>query len=240
MDGRQRNLSTAAAVAPFPLETESQVIWSYDGDRRCELVSGRKINDELFNDILKVRHQTDDRWPDQRTPVDEYSDHYCMYVDGQPVGSLGVTRALDGDVYLHEYCPPPLVDEFHDSLVSAYRFRILHDFRRSSQLVPDIALSRHMVREAWREQISKGANLDLINIEKTHVPLYQRMGYVVCDGYDYLDPILGTPSCLMFLPVDPDRPSFIRDIIMETDVRLPVARVLRALTRSRVSVNSSR
>ena len=91
---------------------------------------------------------TDPRWPDQTTPVDNYSDHYCMFVENEPVGSLGVTRALDGDVYLKEYCPPQILDEFGDMIVSAYRFRILPGYRRSSPLAGGLGLSRQMVREA--------------------------------------------------------------------------------------------
>lgn len=162
-----------------------------------------------------------------------------MYVDGNPVGSLGVTRALEGEIYLAEYGPPALLEHFHDTLVSAYRFRILSQYRRSSPRIPGLALSAHMVREAWRDQISKGAGIDLINIETSYVPLYHRFGYVLCDGYDYIDPVLGTPSSLMFLPVDPDRPSFIQDIIRESDIHVPLDSVLRALSRTQVYIRAA-
>src|SRR5690606_30828641 len=121
------------------------------------LLSGRISNENLYNDIISIRCQTDPRWPDQKTAEDNYSDHYCMYVDGNPVGSLGVTRALDGGVFLEQFCPPQILDQFHDVLVSAYRFRILEQYRQTSTRVPGISLSRHMVREAWRDQIAKGA-----------------------------------------------------------------------------------
>jgi hypothetical protein len=214
----------------------SQLLWS-SAEGRCRYISGKIHASSLYSDILSVRNHTDDRWPDQRTPVDQYSDQYCMYVDGTPVGSLGVTRALDGDIYLHEFCPPQLLDAFRETIVSAYRFRILPEFRRTASQVPGLSLSRYMTRESWREQIAKGAGLDVINIERTHAPLYARMGYVFCEGSEYLDPVLGTPSCLMFLPVDPDRPSVIQDIIRENDIRVSVLEVTRCLSRKQVYVN---
>lgn len=214
----------------------SRVIWSSQGKNHCELVSGRKNDSALYSNVLSVRMNTDPRWADQGTPVDNHSHQYCMFVNKTPVGSLGVTRLLEGEVYLNEFCPPQLFEDFRDCLGSAYRFRILSDFRRSSPLVPELQLSRYLVREAWREQIKMGVRLDVINIEMTHVPLYQRMGYLQCEGYDYIDPILGTPSGVMFLPADPDRSSIIQDIVRESGVSLPVGEVEASLYKQCVSV----
>ena len=143
---------------------QSRVIWRSEGKNLCELVSGRKSDSNLYSDVLTVRSNTDPRWDDQTTQVDNYSDQYCMFVNKTPVGSLGVTRLLDGDVYLSEFCPPQLFEDFQDSLASAYRFRILSEFRRSSTLLPGLQLSKHLVREVLREQIRKGSRLDVINI----------------------------------------------------------------------------
>ncbi|MCC6221298.1 MAG: hypothetical protein IT291_08680 [Deltaproteobacteria bacterium] len=220
-------------------QSDVRSIWMTEEPKSCVLKSGRIGDEELFRDILTVRNATDDRWPDQRTSVDYHSDHYCMYVDNLPVGSLGVTRALDGEIFMAEYCPPRLLEEFHDSLVSAYRFRIKKEYRRSSTLIPGISLSRQIVREAWREQISKGAGIDVINIEKSYARLYEAMGYVLCDGSAYTDPVLGTESCIMFLPVDPNRESFISDIIKESDFHIPIERVMKCLTRTSVYVANS-
>lgn len=215
-----------------------RVIWNPSEAPNCKIVSGRITDKQLYKDVSSVRQLTDPRWPDQRTKEDAYSDHYCAYVDGLPVGSLGVTRAIEGDMFLQQFCPSQLVDEFHDLLVSAYRFRILDAYRQTSPRVPGISLSRHMVREAWREQIAKGAGLDIINIEDTHVRLYQRMGYILCDGYEYIDPEIGTPSCIMFLPIDPTHKSFISDLAQEAAITVSIDEVLRCLTRTRVYVNA--
>ena len=214
----------------------SRVIWSSQGKNNCELVSGRKNDSELYSSVLSVRMNTDPRWADQGTPVDNHSHQYCMFVNKTPVGSLGVTRLLEGEVYLNEFCPPQLFEDFHDCLVSAYRYRILSDFRRSSHLIPELQLSRHFVRETWREQIKMGARIDVINIEMTHVPLYQRMGYLRCEGYDYIDPILGTPSGIMYLPTDPDRSSIIQDFVRESGVSLSVGAVEASLYKQSVRV----
>jgi hypothetical protein len=129
------------------------------------------------------------------------------------------------------------LEEFGDTMVSAYRFRIIDKYRVSSPRVPGISLSKIMVREAWREQIAKGASLDVINIEKTHVPFYRRMGYIDCPDSDYKDPILGTPSCVMFFPIDPDRKSIVQDIIKPSDIHTTAEEVLTCLTRRKVYVN---
>lgn len=232
------SLPLRTAVRPALGHSRSRTIWSLEEGNHLEYISGRIADPTLYEHILNVRNRTDERWPDQSTPVDGHSDLYCMYVNGAPVGCLGVTRALDGDLFLHEYCPPPLLDRFGDALVSAYRFRILAEYRRSSSIVPGVYLSRHMVREAWREQIAKGAGIDVINIERALVKLYERMGYVLCEGYDYIDPVLGTESCLMFLPVDPDRPSVIQDIIRQNDLRVSLGDVLACLSRKQVYVSA--
>ena len=219
------------AQSESAISLQSRVIWGPVTKVPCQLVAGLASHEALYNDILSVRYKTDSRWPDQRTAADKYSDHYCMYVDGTPVGSLGVTRLLDGEIFLQEYCPQALLDTFHDTLVSAYRFRIVQDYRRTSPKTPGVNLSRHMVREAWREQIRKGAMIDVMNIELIHFPLYQRMGYELCEGSEYNDPILGTPSGIMFLSTDPDRPSVIQDIVKEMGVTLRSESVQRALRK---------
>jgi hypothetical protein len=219
------------------LINSSRIIWQTDIDgASCRLVSGRRGDEELYSRILSVRCQTDPRWPDQRTPVDDYSDHYCMLVDDEPVGSLGVTRLIDGPVFLSEYVPQLLSDNFYDTLCSAYRFRILSEFRRTSPLVPGINLSRHIVREVWREQLMKGVRLDVINIESSYIPLYQRMGYEICEGFDYIDPALGTPSSIMYLAADVGRPSIIQDILQDLGISFSSERVRSALQRKVVAV----
>lgn len=217
--------------------TTSRIIWQTDvGEVSCKLVSGRRDDEGLYSKVLDVRCQTDPRWPDQRTPVDEYSDHYCMFLDDKPVGSLGVTRLLDGPVFLSEYVPPVFADHFYDELGSAYRFRIISDFRRTSPLVPGVNLSRHIVREVWREQLAKGVTMDVINIESSYVPLYQRMGYDLCEGYDYIDPELGTPSSIMYLVADVERPSIIQDILQDLGISYSFHRISSVLRRKVVAV----
>jgi hypothetical protein len=216
---------------------EPRTIWSISDPRNCDIRAGRSFNTDLYDSVLSVRNQTDPRWPNQTTSVDKHSDQYCVFVDGQPVGCLGVTRALDGELFMQEYCPKQLIDDFYDTLGSAYRFRILAEYRKSSSLIPGVSLSRHLVREVWREQIAKGVALDIINIETSHVIFYQRMGYIHCEASDYVDPVLGTASSLMFLAADPDRISIVSDIIRESDYTVSTNKVLASLTRTRVYMN---
>lgn len=230
------NVSNTIYQEALASESQSRIIWSSNDNigqpSGCTMVVGRHRDEQLYSEVLSVRQKTDPRWKDQTAPVDQYSDHYCVFVDQNPVASLGVTRLVDGPIFLNEYCPPELLEEFKDCLCSAFRFRILSNYRRGSRLVPGISISRHLVREAWRDQIKKGIKLDVINIESTHIPLYQRMGYELCDGYTYVDPILGTSSGIMYLATDPDKESIIQDIVKESGQFLSTATVHNCLTRT--------
>lgn len=223
---------------PTAFSRSTREIWESSGETRCSIASGKISDTKLYQDILSIRSQTDPRWPDQSTKEDDYSDHYCMYVNDSPVGSLGVTRALDGDMFMQEFFPPQILEEFHEVIASAYRFRILDAYRQTSPRVPGISLANRITREAWREQIAKGTALDIINIEKTHVRYYERMGHILCEGYDYIDPKIGTPSCIMFIPVDPKHQSFISDLAEKAPVVVTAEDVLRCLTRKSVYIRA--
>lgn len=219
------------------IQTPSSVIWEEDNFFSSKLVVSNINNQDHLRNIMKVRLATDPRWPDQSSSVDNYSDLYCLYYDNEPIGCVGATRLINGPLFMQEFCPQVLLDQYYECVVSAYRFRLLQRFRRTSPLSKGVSLSYVTIREGWRDQLNKGAGLDIINIEKSYMPLYTRLGYVLCEGYDYLDPILGTPSCIMYLPVDPSRKSVISDIISDGNTIVCVDEVQKVLNRKIFAVS---
>lgn len=220
----------------LPYTSTRRDVWNSYADNDTRIVAGSKADKEFFADILKVREQTDSRWPDQNTPADDYSDHYCIHIADAPVGALGVTRLLHGPLFLHEFYPQAILDSFFDRIVSAYRFRLLPKFRRTSFLSKGTNLAYAMIREAWKEHIAKGAGIDLINVEPKYIPYYERLGYVLCEGCDFICPVFHEPISVMFLATDPSRDSVVRDLIDNRDDHIFVDDVLRVLNRKSVFI----
>lgn len=206
--------------------SSSKTLCSFDEPIECKLVSGTSACDQLFRDVLTVRHLTDEKWPDQRTEADSYSQHYCMYVEDEPVGCLSVTRARLGPIFLQEYYPSVLVREFRNQLCSAYRFRIRNEYRRSSLSTKGLSLAATMIREAWREHLSWGIEIDMVNVEYGYIPYYLRLGYVKCEGCDFLCPVFKEPIAVMFLSTDPNRRSVISDLVRQRSTALKTEKVL--------------
>ena len=221
----------SAPVVPF--ESYRRTLWSSDDATNLRFVAGGSQDREFFEDILDVRYQTDSRWPDQGTPADDYSDHYCLYKDDKPIGSLGVTRALNGPLFLEEFYPADLLDAMPDRIFSAYRFRLLAKFRRTSLLASGKNLALTMMRETWKENLEKGAGIDLINVEPKYIPYYHRLGYIICEGYDFICPVFHEPISVMLLCTDPTRDSVLKDLVQDRDDNVFLDDVLRILSRTK-------
>lgn len=216
----------------------TRVLWSLPDPQEWKLVGGGQSDLSLFDDVMTIRNRTDDRWPDQGVAVDRYSDHYCMLVDATPVGCLSITRALHGEIFFQEYFPQAFFDHFQDRVVSAYRFRLLPQYRRTSQQASGIGVATIMAKEIWREQIAKGVGIDLINVERSYVRYYQRLGYVLCEGYDFICPIFHEPISIMYLPTDPTRDSIIKDLVQGRTDNVLMKNIHRVLRRRVFAVKS--
>ncbi len=215
----------------LPYESVGErTLWSLPAPKKYKFIGGGQSDPALFDSVMKIREKTDSRWPDQSTPADAYSDHYCLWVNDAPVGCLSMTRALHGPIFLQEYFPKVLFEHYHDRIMSAYRFRLLPKFRRTSQRSTGVSLAGVMAKEAWREQIAKGVGLDVIDVEATYVKYYQRLGYVHCEGHDFICPIFHEPIAVLYLPTDPTRESLVKDLVQDRDdhvMHKDVERVLR-------------
>ncbi|MCM2374129.1 N-acyl amino acid synthase FeeM domain-containing protein [Aporhodopirellula aestuarii] len=137
---------------------------------------------------------------------DRYSYHYGLFVDDQPVGTMTATRLADGQIDCAHAYPPGVLRTFADEIYSTCKFRI-HRSRCSS-----MKTLRMMVRAVWRDQLSLGSRLVLINAEKNLVPFYRRMGFHVIAGSDFVHPVLETQSVALMMSADPTRRSFFSDL----------------------------
>lgn len=210
-------------------DDDHQTIWESYGESHCRLVVGPHENTSLFQDVCAVRGQTDDRWAKTEFSVDRHADHYCFYVDDSPVGCLAATRATRGPLDCEEFLPQTLLAHCRDVISSAGKFRILPEFRMLSSRADGQIVSRTMVREVWRHQIRQGIRLDLMTSELRYVPYYRRLGYVVCEGYQFEHPTLKSSCEVMMLAADAGRPSIIQSTAKEEGAEFSLAEVMELL-----------
>lgn len=206
---------------------EERLAWSIENNVHCEFVSGDSSDVDLLRDVLFIRQETDSGWPSQHTTADSYSDHYCLYIDGNPAGAISVTSAKFGPLLFEEFYPSALVETYRHCLASAYHLRVLPEYRQGAPLGTSMNIGRTICLKTWQDQLRKGCRLDVINVEPRLVPYYRRFGYVLCEGYDFDCPIFHTRICVMILPADGTRNSLIQDFarnltdpVSLTDVRI--------------------
>lgn len=201
---------------------------------------GRVEDVDLFFDILQVRNEVYQS-KDISSLIfafDSYSDQYRLSLGGDPSGCLTVTRALEGEIDCFEFYPESILETYHEQIVSALKFRILNTVFKNLHAHSRM-LSSTLVRTAWQDQLNKGARLDLINVERSYIPYYRRMGYHLIDDSNFTHPILGTDSYCMFLPADPNIKSIAQDLFQQADNPLYLEDVQRELTRVSVPVRAA-
>ncbi|WP_372726210.1 hypothetical protein [Novipirellula sp.] len=174
-------------------------------------------DNQVHEQVMQVRREGGG---ESSFAFDSYSFHYSMLYDGQPVGAMTATRPVDGEVDCADVYSPQLMTRYHDCLVSTCKFRI----NRSG--CSSLKTLRTMVREFWRDQVNLGSRLNLINADKKLASFYQRIGYEVIEGSNFIHPTLGTDSIVMMMSADPHRRSFCTDIFASLDDILPMQDVV--------------
>lgn len=201
---------------------------------------GARKDQALFDDILAIRNEPYNHSDKSvlEFPFDVYSDQYRLLVDNKSSGCLTVTRALAGPLDCQKYYPPSLFDNYYDRIVSACKFRILSNVRMAhdgsaGRFAPSI------VRSAWSDQLNKGARLDIINVQRSYIPYYSRLGYALIDNSNFVHPALGTDSFAMILPADPSRNSIARDLFEKAGDYIYLHEVKSTLSRTTVFVQGN-
>lgn len=204
---------------------------------------GSKNDSDLFKDVISVRSIDLKESKQKIIPVsfnfDAYSDHYRLIVEDQISGCLSATRLLGGKIDCQEFYPQILIDKFYDIIVSACKFKLIPELRGRGAIATSASYAKLMIREAWRDQLRKGAKLDLINVEKNYVPYYKRLGYILIENSRFIHPVLGTESYVMFTSADPNNGSILSDVFQESlhGGILPVDSVLSLLNKKQFYYN---
>lgn len=193
-----------------------------DSAKRFRIVAAFGVENSLYDHVLKVRQDEDGHAA--KFDFDAWSTHYVLFYESDPIGSMTVTRHKDGPVDCDEFYPKVLFQRYGDVLVSICKFRI----RQGSHT--GLGTFRTMTRAVWRNLLEVGVRVDVINIEKSNMVAFRRIGYQVIEGSDFVHPKLGTDSIAMVLSADPTRRSFFSDLF-ETEIEQPVlmAEVMQAI-----------
>lgn len=191
---------------------------------------------DLYLDILNVRNEAfdyDDKFK-LVYPIDSYSDHYRLTVDGKTAGALSVTQTRNGVADCEEYMPQCLLDNFRDMISSACKFRIVKQKIAHIEKRSQINLPQQVIKMAFKDQLSKGIKLDIINARKSFARYYRQMGYLTVENSEFIHPVLGTNSVIMYLPADPNHKSLVQQSCKSLDNHLLLSEVQRVLTRTSV------
>jgi len=164
------------------------------------LESAFGTDNSVYEDLLQVRTGNHPRFK-----VDDYSHHYLLRNDSGPIGSMTITRNIDGPIDCQSKYPKSLFREFGATLISTCKFRVIKGAHNGFRTL------RNMIREVWLHQTQDGMRLDLINSTLENVRFYNRIGYTAIKGSEFRHPTLGTQSIAMFMATDPSVRSFIQE-----------------------------
>jgi len=212
-----------------------------NGNNTSKIDQGSMSDKDLYLDILNVRNDpyNHSNLLELAYPFDFYSDHYRLMVDGITAGALTVTQARNGTIDCEEYIPKALVENFREVICSACKFRVIKQRIKHIEKRSKMELPMQVLKSAYKDQLNKGSRLDIINAHKTFSRYYTKMGYLPIENSDFIHPVLGTESIIMYLPVDPSRKTAVQDLFAQYDDPLMLSEVQRILTKTPVYLSLS-
>lgn len=213
-----------------------KILSQQNGPVAISITQGSTQDHDLYHDLLNIRNNPynySDKFK-MVFPFDKYSDHYRLSIGGKATGALSVTQAKNGRVDCEEYIPECLVDSYRDVISSACKFRIIKQRIQHLQNRSKMDLPKQVLKTAFKDQLTKGTRLDIINAHKSFARYYRQIGYVSIDDGGFIHPVLGTDSLIMYLPADPSRTSMGQDLFEKCDNPLMLSDVKKVLTRTQV------
>ncbi|KLU01759.1 hypothetical protein RISK_006258 [Rhodopirellula islandica] len=159
--------------------------------------------DPLFDVIQEIRR---DGAEQTVYGYDEYSHHYLLNWQGQPLGALTVQAAANGRLDCEDHYPAVLLEQHCDELIATCKLRI-----RRGPSTPIQAL-RTLVRRAWEDQLSRGKRISIVNADVRMQAFYRRIGFTYLPGFDFVHPDLQTPSNVLLMAVDASQRSYCQDL----------------------------
>jgi hypothetical protein len=137
---------------------------------------------------------------------DHHSYHYFLTVHEQPTGTMTATRAIDGEMDCQDFYPPELISNYRHCIFTPCKFVIRPGSHSSFRLM------RLMVRETWRDLLTLGCRVSVMNARVGLVPFYRRMGFHVVNHSEFVHPICGTESRVLVMSADPNQRSYFSDL----------------------------
>ncbi len=190
-----------------------------DWDTGLKVVRDFGDGNDLYERLIKVRGYGHDG--PVRFFFDSYSYHYGLIEGDVAVGTLTVTRLVDGALDCQSFYPSCLLDTFYGEVFTTCKFRIAGTAKSSFRTL------RMMLRHAWSDQLEQGSRLVLINSDQKLVPFYKRIGFEVIENSEFIHPLLGTSSVCMLMRADPNAKSFFSDLFEQ--VGPPISTALTPL-----------
>lgn len=184
----------------------------YDEVTGLKFVRDFGTDNDLYQRLQTVRHLGG---PGQyRFFFDEHSYHYGLIDGDRAVGTLTATRLADGEMDCQTQYPSPIREAFRSQIYSTCKLRIAAGRHSSFRTL------RMMLRHVWKDQLELGSRLVLINTERKMTSFYQRVGFEVIEGTDFIHPLLHTDSICMLLRADPSSRSFFADLFQGVEPTL--------------------
>lgn len=162
--------------------------------------------DPLFDLVQEIRRDGASR---SRYEFDDYSHHYLVQWQGEPLGTLTVQAAEDGRLDCEDHYPAVLLDRYRGQLISTCKLRI-----RRGPSAPIQAL-RTLVRGAWNDQLTYGKRISIVNADVRMRAFYRRIGFAYLQGFDFVHPELQTQSNVLLMAVDAGQRSYCQDLFCD-------------------------
>ncbi|MFG0266037.1 MAG: hypothetical protein ACF8AM_12945 [Rhodopirellula sp. JB055] len=167
--------------------------------------------DPLFDLIQEIRRDGSEQTVYR---YDEYSHHYLLKWQGQPLGALTVQAAANGRLDCEDHYPAVLLEQHCQELIATCKLRI-----RRGPSTPIQAL-RTLVRRAWEDQLSMGKRVSVVNADVRMQAFYRRIGFSYLPGFDFVHPELCTQSNVLLMAVDPSQRSYCQDLFAGVDKQM--------------------
>jgi hypothetical protein len=188
-----------------------------DSAPHVHVASGTVADTLLYHDVQTLREKTlhDDapEWGgpfSHQTFYDGYSEFYCAYVDGRPLGALTATRAGRGRLACEEYYPRDFLREERDRVVSTTQLNVITPTETDG--FSRRRIIRLLVTRMWQDQLARGIRYDLIHASVRHMATYRQLGYLQVARSFFVHPVSRAPSYVMLLPADRSHACCVHDL----------------------------
>ncbi|MCC9657175.1 acetyltransferase [Rhodopirellula halodulae] len=160
-------------------------------------------SDPLFDWVQEIRRDGSNQ---TLFDFDDFSRHYVLVWEGQPLGALTVQEASEARLDCEDHYPSAVFERHRDQLFGTCKLRI-----RRGPATPMLAL-RTLVRGLWQDQLQRGKRICIVNAEHRMRAFYRRIGFSHLPGFDFVHPQLSTQSIVLLMGVDTSQRSYCQDL----------------------------